>query len=310
MRNPFPLDRGSIDSLGPWRATFRMSDLVASGKPWRGFLVTDAGMLGATEDARLWSVEEPLRGEPWLMGQDGEGVVHLVWHIATEESTCFPAVFRPLPDIGSELAGDEALLGAQAVSLARWHDLERFCGRCGNPVETIEAGWASRCTACQTIEYPRSDPAVIVRITDGLDRLLLAHNTAWAGARMSLPAGFVEAGETPRRAIEREMFEEVGLRVTDIEYLGAQPWPGPRSLMLAFAARVPTGVEPRVDGQEIDHARFFTREDYERVLTEGEVVAPGPSAVAHAMISEWLGKPLPSRENAVPGHYLSAPRGQ
>lgn len=298
MRSRFPLDRGTVESLGPWRATFEFAKWSVRGEPWRGFLVNPEGLFAVDADTRLWSVSQVPRGEPWLMGRTPDGVVHLAWKVSSQQETLYEragARFLSLTEVGEGLPDSDSLLAAQAVALVRWHERDKFCARCGQRVRIAEAGWASFCPHCKNTEYPRIDMAVIVLVIDDQGRVLLAHNTKWRNNRMSLPAGFVEAGETPRRAVHRETLEEVGVDVTNIEFLGAQPWPGPRSLMLAFSARVSgENVEPVPDGEEIDYARFFTRQEYEEALRSGTVTAPRPAAIANAMLAQWLGKPLPS----------------
>ena len=134
---------------------------------------------------------------------------------------------------------------------------------------------------------------VIVRVTDGHDRILLAHNMTWDKPMLSLPAGYIEAGETPRRAIERELIEEVGVPVHKFQYLGAHPWPGPRSLMLAFHAEtVNEVIQPIPDQIEIDYAGFYSRDEYVRQLREEKIFAPRSSSIAASMLTDWLGEPL------------------
>lgn len=298
MRFVPALDRGNIDALAEERADFSYSGLSSR----RGFLVTESGDLGVIgEVPGLWSVPEGVAQElvePWLMGRSADGIVHGAWSVTDEEAAGYAQQygirFEPITAIGADLSDDEALLGAQAVALSRWHRTDRFCGGCGQPVAIIQGGWETRCTGCGRIEYPRQDPAVIVLITDAADRVLLAHNVAFRETMMSLPAGFIEAGETPRRAVEREVAEEIGIAVGQVEYLGAQPWPGPRSLMLGFSARtVEDAPVVAPDGEEIDHARFFTRAEYEAALLDGTVSAPRSTAIANVLLSQWLGKTLP-----------------
>lgn len=271
------LDRGIVDARAEWRVDF----VPPAGTVTH--LVDGAGNIAAEGD-RLWARPG---GGPWLLGETGDGVVHCAELV--EEH----AALVPLRSVAPVLSDDDALLAAQAVALAKWHTMDRFCAGCGAPVETIEAGWATNCSGCGRTEYPRTDPAVIVLVTDQHDRALLAHNTLWPNPQMmSLPAGFVEAGETPTRAVARELHEEVGVLVDNIQYLAAQPWPGPRSLMLGFSARAKNStIVP--DGVEIDRARYFSREEYLAALQSGEVNAPGRAAIANAILSAWLGQPLP-----------------
>ncbi|MST64221.1 NAD(+) diphosphatase [Schaalia hyovaginalis] len=197
---------------------------------------------------------------------------------------------------GHLLADDESALAVSATALAAWHADYRFCPTCGTRTRPILGGWASECAACGRQEYPRQDPAIIVAVLDERDRLLLAHNAAWSHPLASLIAGFVEAGETPEAAARREVLEEVALVIDAPVYRAAQPWPFPRSQMMGYAARLSSHSpsEPAPDGVEIDRAGFFTRDELAKALRGGEFVAPGPASIAHSMIVDWFGGPLPT----------------
>lgn len=195
----------------------------------------------------------------------------------------------------------EAGLAVQAVALFQWNSAVRFCERCGaklDPWQGIagsgsDSSWERVCARGHAV-YPRTDPAVIMAIVDDDDRLLLGRNTRWPAKRFSTLAGFVEAGETLEAAVGREVYEEVGIVVCDVEYRGSQPWPFPRSLMLAFRGRA-SAVGPqlvRPDGEEIAEAKFFSREELATRVRDGELILPGQSSVAYALIEEWFGQPL------------------
>lgn len=299
-----PLDRGVLDSMAGVRPSFSFAALAQSGKAWSCHVVDGNGNVAIDEDGRLASFRPRPDVPAWFLGQTSDGVIHCAVTVemlsGADDAFAVPGPMAPslmgvhlarLTEIAMTLADDEALLATQAVSLGRWHAANRYCSRCAAPVEAAEAGWASLCTGCGTVEYPRTDPAVIVRVLDAQDRILLGHNTEWPEKRMSLLAGYVEAGETPRRAVERELREEVDLVVTDSRFVGAQPWPGPRSLMLGFEARVQGTPEPRPDALEIDRAQFFSREELRRAIATGALILPGPASIARALICEWLEDP-------------------
>ncbi len=295
-----PLGRGTVDSLAHLRSGFSYANQLANGATVLCYLADDHGNLAVDSDGELAVIVPSEVDQVWFLGQTSVSLLHCVVPCQDgDPRLCDPRfTFLPVTEFGALLPDDQALIAIQAVSLARWHATDRFCARCGAAVEPVEAGWASTCMGCGHVEYPRMDPAVIVKVTDPCDRLLLAHNTAWGDRpMMSLPAGYVEAGETPMRAVVRELYEEVGLEVDSIEFLGAQPWPGPRSLMLAFAARVAgsykAAVVPKPDGVEIDRARFFSRDEYRDVLESGRIVAPRKASIAHTVIVDWFGGPLP-----------------
>lgn len=194
-----------------------------------------------------------------------------------------------LREIGTQCGRRDWAVAIEAAAVLNWHERSRWCPRCGGHTEVRHAGWMRECSSCRAEHFPRTDPAVIVRVTDDRDRLLLGSNAAWQQTRFSLLAGFVEAGESLEDAVMREVEEEAGVRVGDIEYLGSQPWPFPRSLMMGFSARAvdAAAVEAaRPDGEEILEVRWFTRDELQD--PRAELMLPGPPSIAHAIIQDWL----------------------
>jgi NAD+ diphosphatase len=186
----------------------------------------------------------------------------------------------------------DAEWAVEAVSLARWLGDARFCSFCGARTDLAQAGWSRHCPSCGRQHFPRTDPAVIVAVTDpAADRILLGANAAWPQGRYSCFAGFAEAGESLEAAVEREVAEEAGVQVEDAEYQGSQPWPYPRSLMLGFRAVASDPDEARADGEEIAEVRWFTRDQIADALKgRGDVTLPGPSSIAHRLIVQWHGE--------------------
>jgi NAD+ diphosphatase len=173
--------------------------------------------------------------------------------------------------------------------LAEWHRSARFCPECGAPTIVGLGGWVRHCAARGTELYPRTDPAMIVAVTDPRDRLLLSHSAAWPPGLWSVQAGFLEAGESLEGTVRREVHEEVGLDLASVEYLGSQAWPFQRSLRCAFRARS-TGDDVRVDGEEVLAARWFTRAELADAVADGSVIIAPSSAIARFMIEDWFGK--------------------
>jgi NAD+ diphosphatase len=128
-------------------------------------------------------------------------------------------------------------------------------------------------------------------VTDEADRALLGRQMHWPEGRFSTLAGFVEPGESIEEAVVREVAEEVGVTVVAAEYVASQPWPFPSSLMLGFVAQATT-TELRVDGEEIDEARWFSRDELRAALESGEVLPPYGVSIAARLIEMWYGKPL------------------
>ena len=190
------------------------------------------------------------------------------------------------------LPDDEAALVVHAVALGEWHRSHRHCPRCGGVLESAEAGHVLGCTGCGRQQFPRTDPAVIMIVTDDEDRALLGRQERWPEGRYSTLAGFVEPGESLEQAVAREVLEEVSVEVDEVTYFGNQPWPFPASLMVGFFARART-TSIDVDGAEISHARWFTREQVKAEADAGTLVLPSGVSISRSLIETWYGGPLP-----------------
>jgi NAD+ diphosphatase len=193
--------------------------------------------------------------------------------------------------IGALLGPDEIGLVVQAIALGEWHRRHRFCPKCGAGLLVESAGHILTCAPCGTQQFPRTDPAVIMLVTDG-DRALLGRHPQWPTGRYSTLAGFVEPGESLEQAVAREVLEESGVRVTDVRYFASQPWPFPASLMVGFFAEA-MSADIVVDGVEIEDAQWFTREEMRAQAEAGTLVLPGGLSISRALIEEWYGGPLP-----------------
>jgi NAD+ diphosphatase len=191
-----------------------------------------------------------------------------------------------LRDLGTELGDLDAGLLVQAVGILEWHERNRFSPLTGAATTIERAGWVQRDPTTGTEFFPRTDPAVIMLVHDGAGRVVLGRQAVWPPGRFSILAGFVEPGESAEAAVAREVAEEVGLQVTDVRYVGSQPWPFPQSLMLGFVALAEGGGELVLDPGEIEEARWFSRDQ----LLQGEGLSALPPAVSIArhIIDRWL----------------------
>lgn len=192
--------------------------------------------------------------------------------------------------LGHLLGERDAGLFTQALALANWHAAYGFSPRTGEATRIAAAGW-TRVGSDGRDLFPRTDAAVIVGITDADDRMLLGSNAVWEANRFSLLAGFVEPGESLEAAVIREVHEESGLHVVDPVYLGSQPWPFPASLMVGFRAHIPKGgsTEGTPDGEEILDLRWFARDELRDAAVAREIILPGPTSIARAIIEDWYG---------------------
>ncbi|MEI6559418.1 MAG: NAD(+) diphosphatase [Rhodospirillaceae bacterium] len=264
---------------------------------WRSLSLIDSANAAAPRlvgiDARAGAALLALPGvEAALLGLEGDSAVFaLDLGAALEAPESHPALagrgaFIELRSVGALLPAAEASLAAYARGLMWWHQRHRFCGVCGAATRTGDGGHVRACTsgACATTHFPRTDPAVIMLVHDG-DRCVLGRQPRFAPGLYSTLAGFVEPGESLEEAVAREVFEEVGLRVTEVGYVSSQPWPFPSSLMLGFYARAgSTAITVQPD--EIEHARWFSREE----LLTAPPGLPRADSISRRLIEMWLGR--------------------
>lgn len=240
--------------------------------------------------------------ESGLPKLDGEG--RLVWQGVTDPSLflgldcdvpCFSPIGAEAGDLRAQfgalahLSAAHAPIFAAAVSLSAWHRRHRFCANCGLPSDLVRGGWSRRCGACAAEHFPRVDPVVIM-LAEHEGRVLLGRQPRFPPERYSALAGFVEVGEALEDAVARELFEEAGVRVRDVRYVGSQPWPFPSSLMIACTA-VAEGEALTIDRTELEDACWFTRDEVAAAMA-GEpgaaFIAPPPFAIAHSLLAHWL----------------------
>lgn len=156
---------------------------------------------------------------------------------------------------------DEEMLGiaSRAVQMADFFRTHQYCGLCGTLTQYVPEETGMQCNSCSHIAYPRISPAIIVSIEKD-KQLLMARSPNSVIGRYGLVAGFVEPGETIEHAVHREVKEEVGVNITDLEYYASQPWPFPSSLMIAFTATHKSG-DIKIDPKEIGDAKWFNVEE-------------------------------------------------
>lgn len=165
-------------------------------------------------------------------------------------------VFYDLRQLFGLVEDDLFALAGRAIQVVQWDRNHLYCGHCGTPMAAKTNEYAKVCPQCGLVNYPRIAPAVIVAIVKG-NQILLARNKQRRFNFYSVLAGFVEPGESLEDCVQREILEEVGIKVQDITYFGSQPWPFPHSLMVAFTATY-AGGEIKVDDYEIADAGWFT----------------------------------------------------
>src|SRR5437660_12655296 len=196
--------------------------------------------------------------------------------------------FADLRQLAGRLERREGSLLAFARAMLFWHSRHRFCGLCGSPTRSEEAGHMRRCTdpACHTMHFPRTDPAVIMLVTDG-DRALLGRNKNFVPGMYSTLAGFVEPGESLEDAVAREVREETAIEVGAVHYHSSQPWPFPANIMLGFYAEA-TSTEITVDYGELADARWFERDFLLSHADDDSFRLPRRDSIARRLLEDWL----------------------
>jgi NAD+ diphosphatase len=197
-------------------------------------------------------------------------------HVAGVPSDAQWVGFR---EVAARLNATDTALFIEASAIANWHSTHTHCPRCGTPTQPEAGGWVRRCPADNSEHFPRTDPAIIVTVVGPDGRLLLGGGGPLDARNYSTLAGFVEPGESLEQAVQREIGEEVGVRVTASQYLGSQSWPFPASLMLGFTATTPD-TEARPDGVEVTRARWFSRSELQDAVLSGEVVISSRLSIA------------------------------
>lgn len=299
---PIPLTAESgIDRAAHHRLDEAWLAAAWSHPSTRVFVISGGqALVDDTPDGRTELVMTPAFEAPvtethrYFLGTDAEGVRYFALQKdalpGRIDQSARPAGLR---EAGALLSERDTGLLVHAVALENWQRLHRFCSRCGERTVIAAAGHIRRCPApaCGAEHYPRTDPAVIMLVTDDQDRALLGRQVHWPEGRFSTLAGFVEPGESIEQAVVREVAEEAGVTVGAVEYVGSQPWPFPSSLMLGFMARATTS-DIQVDGEEIHEARWFSREDLRKAYESGEMLPPYGISIAGRLLELWYGKPL------------------
>lgn len=198
--------------------------------------------------------------------------------------------FTTLREVGAQLPPLEFELALHAIALSNWHRAHPRCPRCGGATRVDFGGAARFCEVDQSQHHPRTDSAVIVLVKDRKDRILLGHQPVWPEGRFSTFAGFLEPGETFEQCVAREVLEESGVTVSEIKYLGSQPWPFPASIMIAFEAVTDNPEVAQGDGEEITEVKWFTRVELKEAAADGTLLLPPTISVARKMIEGWLGE--------------------
>jgi NAD+ diphosphatase len=257
---------------------------------WRGRNLIDAQDLGS----RMYLIRDHKRlieeAEVVVLLGIEDGTAHVAIDLSSRSEESIAELGQPtdLRAIGALMSPREGGLAAFARGMAYWHGRHLFCGACGGPTRSEQAGHVRRCANpdCNVETFPRIDPAVIMRVTHG-ERILLGRQASWPPGMHSVLAGFVETGEALEDAVRRETFEEVGIRVEDVRYFGSQPWPFPSSLMVGFTA-IAQDDALTIDRKEIDAACWRSRQELLACPENEDFRLPRRDSIARRLVEDWL----------------------
>jgi NAD+ diphosphatase len=213
---------------------------------------------------------------------------------AREAHPSLPERFRfgDLRALMGQLGPVDAGDAAAAKGILGWHATHRFCANCGAPSEVTDAGWRRACPTCGAQHFPRTDPVVIMLILHG-NSVLLGRQPSWPPGMYSLLAGFMEPGESIEAAVRREVFEEAGVPIGQVDYLSSQPWPFPSSLMLGCRGTA-LAREIHRDPTELEDVRWVSREGVVAALTgaDPDLRPARRGSIARFLIERWLADSL------------------
>ena len=282
----------------PQRQSFidRSSELRADpaklDELWQSALIIEVGQgrVRSTENGLTFIPPiEAIGGERYFLGRHREDDrPYFAW--ASGAILNDVADYLTLRELAGSLGPLELEIAMHAIALANWHDVHPHCARCGAPTHVALGGAVRICDKDESQHHPRTDAAVIVLIKDKEDRILLGHQPVWPEGRFSTIAGFLEPGETFEQCVSRESFEEAGVTLREINYLGSQPWPFPASIMIAFEAITDNPDQARPDGEEITEVKWFSRAELKAATQDGTLLLPPRVSVARRMIERWLGE--------------------
>ncbi|MDZ3830551.1 MAG: NAD(+) diphosphatase [Sphingopyxis sp.] len=287
MPDPLGFTGAWLDRADQWRADSAALSAALSDPRARCLALDGIDFVPGDGGGLRWEALDPTDDRAaMLLGRDERGVGYFVRepHPAQRIDARSRSVMRLLPLLSAQ---DLALYGG-ARSLVDWHARHRFCAACGTPTQLFRAGWGRQCGACRAEHFPRVDPVVIM-LAEYEGRVLIGRQPGFPPAVFSALAGFVEPGESLEEAVARELFEEAGIRVADVNYVASQPWPFPSSLMIGCRARA---LDPALtlDETELEAAIWVDKAEVRAALAgdmDAPFMVPPPLAIARHLLELW-----------------------
>ena len=171
--------------------------------------------------------------------------------------------------------------------LERWKNENKYCSKCGEKNKFYNLKNYIKCTnkSCLKRIFPKIDPTVIILIKNN-NRILLARSKNWKQNLYSCIAGFCEPNESLEQTVIREAYEEVGLKLKNINYLFSQFWPFANNLMVGFEA-MSSSVKLKINKSEIEDAIWVTRKELLNLKNDKKIILPKKYAIAHSLIAYW-----------------------
>ena len=257
--------------------------------------------------------EPPVALQPWNIVTTIEAPVRE----GVETTTKIVRLHQPVVGVeGLEMMGlrkshavlspEEYQLASKAAELLYWDQNTKYCGVCGAPNKWM-TDISKKCPECGKEWWPSPSTAIIVRVcrirqldnlqSDNCNKenaiqssncqssncqiseVLLVRARNFRSNHYGLVAGFLETGESLEECVERELREEVGIRIKNLKYFGSQPWPYPFGLMVGFTADYADG-EIRLQKEELTEGGWFTRDNMPPI--------PDKASIARRLIDDWL----------------------
>ena len=211
------------------------------------------------------SLELPFGAAPAFLPKTGQPPCVGLWHgrplriASISRSLQIPDGFiaEAFNASGEKLDDATLTLGGMAMQILHWQKKSRFCSTCGGELRPLSGSWGRVCAACNYEHFPSIHPCSIILVRRA-DEFLLVRKRDWLPGRYGLVAGFLDMGESLEECASREVLEETGITVKNVQYVGSQCWPFPSQLMAGFVAEYASG-EIRVEEAELEDARWFSR---------------------------------------------------
>lgn len=256
--------------------------LLDQGRP---ALLPDGGLkFVSVKDLVGQNIADP---GPLFLGKQN-GVPIFAFTISSENDLTEMDSFHDMRVVAAQLSPTELALAGQAKSLFDWHTDHKFCAKCGAGSRGNRGGTVRKCDSCGADHFPRVNPVTIMLVING-DECLLGRGHGWPEGSYSALAGFVSPGETIEEGCAREIFEEVGLRISNPQYIFSQPWPFPSQLMIGLICETDER-ELVIDKKEIEDAQWFSRKTVEAVFAKRSEAFKRPPrfTIAHQLLRHWL----------------------